>query len=132
MRPNIALLLLVAIFGSASKASAGVVITYDNTLGQVYDGEATFNSDHTDTGGVIAVATLPGYSSTVTSVFNPASMSGTFVQSRSGTANSYTLGQVSSNFTTDANVSYTVGGALRIRPATRNSIVTYTTLRLVL
>jgi hypothetical protein len=109
MRRFIALLLLICVCGPASKASAAVVISYDDTDAQVYNGSSGNDTDLANTGGTIAVATLPGYSSTVTSLFNPASMSGSFVQSRQG--NGYSTGQLVAVFTTDANTSYTVGGS---------------------
>lgn len=113
MQRFIALLLLLYAVAPTSQASAAVVITFDDTLAQVDDVSTYDGDDQFNTGGTTAVATvMPDYSSTVTSLFNPAIMSGSFDQSRAGDVlDGYSDGYVSSKFTIDANTSYTAGGS---------------------
>jgi hypothetical protein len=111
LRRFIALLLLISVCGPASQTSAAVVINYANTYAQVYNGPTSNSNNQSNTGGAIAVATLPGYSSTTISLINSASMSASFVQSRPGSLYAVTDGRVNSGFTTDVNVPYTAGGS---------------------
>jgi hypothetical protein len=112
MRRIIALLLSLCLCGTASEAFAAVLITFDETFAQVYDPTTGGNtSDIFNTGGTTAVATVPGYSSITTSIFNPTSMSGGFVQTRLGNQGGTVQGAVVTQFTTDANISYTAGGS---------------------
>src|SRR5436190_20132484 len=111
MRRSVALLVLLCVFGPASNASAAVVISFDETYATVGNGSTSNLDDQFNTGGTIAAATLPGYSSTTTSLFNPGSMSGSFVQSRAGDVLGYSIGAVASTITTDVNVSYSAFGS---------------------
>jgi hypothetical protein len=134
MRRSIALLLLSCACGTAPKASAAVVITADDTYAYVNDASSSNTDQQSNTGGTTAIATLPGYSSSVISVFNPASLSGTFAQSRAGNYGGTAYGQVLGYFTTDANVPYTAAGTFsnsdgatkllaKLRDTTTNSVV---------
>src|SRR5829696_2994966 len=105
MRRSIALLLLVcAACSMTPKASAAVVISADDTYAYVNDASSSNTDQQSNTSGTTAIATLPGYSSSVISIFNPASLSGTFAQSRAGNYGGTAYGQVLGYFTTDANV----------------------------
>src|SRR5215212_10382926 len=134
MRRFIPLLLLVCACGISPKASAAVLITADDTYAYVNDASSSNTDQQSNTGGTAAIATLPGYSSSVISVFNPASLSGTFAQSRAGNYGGIAYGQVLAYFTTDANVPYTAAGTFsnsdgatkllaKLRDTTTNSVV---------
>lgn len=110
MRRFITLILLLCVCGPAAKSSAAVVITFDDTQAWVVDGPSSDTDDQMNTGGTTAIATLPGYSSTTTSLFNPGLMAGSFVQTRGGDYISYSAGEVTVQFTTDTNASYTASG----------------------
>jgi hypothetical protein len=110
MRRSIALLLLVCACGIAPKASAAVLITADDTYANVNDASSSNTDQQSNTGGTTAIATLPGYSSSVISIFNPSNLSATVAQSRAGNYGGIAYGQVLGYFTTDSNVPYTAAG----------------------
>lgn len=111
MRRFIPLMFLVYSCGPAFQASAAVVFSQNETYASVSDGTSNNSAYFPNTGGTVAFAPLGIYSSTTTSLFNSAIMSGSFVQSRPGDINSYSYGSVSANFTTDVDVPYTAGGS---------------------
>src|SRR2546429_9409240 len=98
MRRFIALILLLGVCGLVSKASAAVVITFDDTQAFIVDGPSSDSDDQMNTGGTTAIATLPGYSSTTTSLFNSAIMAGSFVQTRGGDYLSYSARGINGEF----------------------------------
>src|SRR6476661_7008373 len=104
MRRFIALMLLTSVCGPALQASAAVVFSQNETYASVSDGTSNNSAYIPNTSGTVAFAPLGIYSSTTTSLFNSAIMSGSFVQSRPGDINSYSYGSVSANFTTDVDV----------------------------
>src|SRR4051794_26137145 len=91
----IAVLSLLCVCGLASKSSAVVVINFDLPQSTVSDG-STSTVQTADGNPAIALATLPGYSSTTVTSFstigNSASISGSFIQSRLGNELGYSFG----------------------------------------
>src|SRR4029079_10930063 len=110
MRRTFALLLLACVCNLASSASAVPTITLDKTIAQVSNANSTVTDSHDNTLGIAASATLSGYSSAVTSVYNPASFSATLEQSRAALSDGFSYGEVQVEFTPDTNVSYAASG----------------------
>jgi hypothetical protein len=106
---------LLSVCGLASQASAAVVISFDNTTAEVTNGTTYSTQSFDNTGGTVASASLPGYSSTTTSNFstvgNSGAFSASFVQARGGdVVFGYSNGYAYVEFTPSANVSYTASG----------------------
>jgi hypothetical protein len=114
MRRLIALLSLLGVCGLASQASAVVLISVDETYAQVSNGSSEDTANLVNTGGTVAIATLPGYLSTTTSNFSTAGdsavFSGGFVHARQGDQFGSAYGFVAALFTTDTDVTYSARG----------------------
>jgi hypothetical protein len=89
---------------------AAVVIGFDETFAQVSNGATTVSDDQLNTQGTVAAKTLPGYSSTTTSLYNSAGLSGIFAQSRVGNFLGFAYGFARVDFSTSVNVPYTATG----------------------
>jgi hypothetical protein len=110
MRRIFAPLIAIGFCASASTMYAAVLITLDETYSEV---KGSGNNNPVVlfyTGGTVATATLPGYSSVTTSSFGQALFSSTFDHSRGGARYGYATSAVQVDFTLDANVSYAATG----------------------
>jgi hypothetical protein len=102
-------LFVSSVFGLAHRAYAATVITSDQTFAEVNSRTVIDADDQMNTQGTVAAATIPGYSSTVISLYNPASLSGSFVQSRPA-GSGYAYGLASAKFTADVDIPYAASG----------------------
>ena len=103
-------LLLACVCSLTSSAFAAPIINLDITIAQVCNANSTVTDSHNNTLGVAAGATLPGYSSTTTSAYSPASFSATLEQSRTGLADGFSYGEAQVEFTPDSNIPYAASG----------------------
>lgn len=115
MRRLIALFAFAGVCDLASPAPAVVLIGIDQTYAQVSNGSSSNTADPVNTGGTVAIATLPGYSSSTVSNFSTAGdsaiFSADFIHSRQGDQFGIAYGFGAALFTTDVDVAYSASGA---------------------